>query len=299
VAKVRGDVALGSCADHATADLPLSLRSHALARELRTRRGSPKREHDAMKDEDGGMKMKTKTSKSAKKKTTPRAKAKKKPKTAYEKVGAALASTASFAVSVARGTEDRIRDLAAAVTSHPETDPAPRATDLLISQHRLVEKLLDRVESANGSTASLLGQIADNLAAHIAIEEQLFYPAVRKLDNDIILEGLEEHAMGRFALKRLLATRAKDASLKARLKALQELMVNHHKEEENDLFPKVNRSMSNDALRALGTKMKALFDAEMKRGHEAVLATFDDVPGRAARSTPAKKRTPARAAAGN
>lgn len=240
-----------------------------------------------------------KTSKTAKTATKPKAKsgatklaakATKTTKTTYEKVGAALASTASFAASVARGTEDRLRDLASAVTSNPDTDPAPRATDLLISQHRKVEKLLERVESANGSTASLLREMADNLTAHIAIEEELFYPAVRKLDSDIVLEGLEEHAMGRFALKRLLSTRSTDASLKARLKALQELMVNHHKEEENELFPKVRKAMSNDELRALGSKMKALFDAHMERGHEAVLATFHDLP-EAPLPTPAKKRS--------
>jgi hemerythrin superfamily protein len=240
--------------------------------------------------------MKKKTSTTAKKKTTKAKSKRRAAKTTYQKVGAALKSTASFAANVARGTEDRLRELASAVTSHPDTDPAPRATDLLVSQHRMVEKLLARVESANGNTASLLRQVADNLTAHIAIEEELFYPAVRKLDKDIILEGLEEHAMGRFALKRLLGTRSTDESLKARLKALQELMVNHHKEEENDLFPKVRKAMSNDELRALGSKMKALFDADMKRGHEAVLATFHDEPGKPVRSTPAKKRSQQRSA---
>lgn len=241
-----------------------------------------------------------KTSKTPKKKTTTKPKAKsasakppaKAPKTAkkttYEKV-------ASFAVSVARSTEDRLRDLASAVTSSPEADPTPRATDLLVSHHRKVEKLLDGVESANGNTASLLREVADNLVAHIAIEEALFYPAVRKLDSDIILEGLEEHAMGRFALKRLLSTRSTDESLKARLKALQELMVNHHKEEENDLFPKVRKAMSNDELRALGTKMKALFDADVKRGYEAVLATFNDLPAAPVSATPTARRRPSAA----
>ena len=237
------------------------------------------------------------TSKTPKKTTTSRTtktKGRTKARTTYQKVESALASTASFAASVARGTEDRIRDLAAAVTSHPDTDPAPRATDLLVSQHRKVEKLLDRVESANGSTPSVLREVADNLTAHIAIEEELFYPAVRKLDRDIILEGLEEHAMGRFALKRLLGTRSSDESLKARLKALQELMLNHHEEEESDLFPKVRKAMSNDQLRALGSQMKALFDAHMKRGYEAVLATFHDEPGKPDHPAATKKKAAAK-----
>lgn len=103
--------------------------------------------------------------------------------------------------------------------------------------------------------------------------------------------------MGRFALKRLLGTKAGDHSLKARLKALKELMTNHHKEEESDLFPKARKAMSSDGLEKLGASMKKLFDGDVKRGHEAVLATFDDdlrKPVRA-KSTAAKRKKTARA----
>lgn len=82
--------------------------------------------------------------------------------------------------------------------------------------------------------------------------------------------------MGRFALQRLLGTKASDESIKARLKALKELMTNHHHEEERDLFPAVRRRMPDSTLDELGAKMKALFDANVRRGHEAVLATFQD-----------------------
>ena len=82
--------------------------------------------------------------------------------------------------------------------------------------------------------------------------------------------------MGRFALGRLLGTRASDKQLKARLEALKELMTNHHHEEEHDLFPAVRRLMSDATLKRLGTKMQALFEINLKKGHEAVLATFQD-----------------------
>jgi hemerythrin superfamily protein len=225
-------------------------------------------------------------------KTTPKTRGTKK-KTTYEKVERAIASTASFAANVARGTEERIRVIASAVTA-PADDSAPRATDLLVSQHRKVEKLLEQVESANGDLESLLREIADSLSSHIDIEEKLFYPAVRSLDPDLILECLEEHAMGRFALQRLLGTKASDQALKARLKALQELMVNHHREEERDLFPKARKAMSNDELQELGASMKTLFDKNVARGHEALLATYDDQPKKPVHAiTPARARRPA------
>jgi iron-sulfur cluster repair protein YtfE (RIC family) len=201
-------------------------------------------------------------------------------KSTIEKLGSALASTTAF--------------LRSAVVDDPETDPHPRATDLLVHQHRTVEDLLERLESPKVDLDATLRKLADELTAHIAIEEKLFYPAIRKLDPDLVLEGLEEHAMGRFALKRLLGTPKGDHSLKSRLKALKELMTNHHEEEEKDLFPKARKAMSNDALEKLGTSMKTLFDADVARGHEAVLATFDDdlrKPVRA-KSTPGQRKKP-------
>ncbi len=169
-----------------------------------------------------------------------------------------------------------IRNLASSLTKGTDAGPSPSATDLLVHQHRLLEDLFERLESPKKGFDQTLRELADNLTAHISIEEQLFYPAVRKANPDLILEGLEEHAMGRFALQRLLGTRASDRSLKARLKALKELMTNHHHEEEHDLFPKARRLISDAAMAKLGAKLLELFDANVKRGHEAVLATFDD-----------------------
>jgi hemerythrin superfamily protein len=216
-------------------------------------------------------------------------------KTAVGKVGSALASTASFAAGVVRETGELIRDLASSVTKSTELGPSPGATDLLVHQHRLVEGLFERLESSKKGFDGTLRELADDLAAHISIEEHLFYPAVRQVNPDLILEGLEEHAMGRFALRRLLGTRATDKELKARLEALKELMTNHHHEEEHDLFPAVRRLMSDVALKKLGAKMQALFARNLKIGHQAVLATFDDELRKPARArTSARARTVAR-----
>ena len=220
--------------------------------------------------------MKNKTVKRPRKQSTATDGTKTAAKAAAKKVGGALASTASFAVGVVRETGELIRDLASSVTKSTKVGPAPGATTLLVHQHRKVEELFERVESGKNGFENTLRELADDLAAHISIEEELFYPAVRKVNPDLILEGLEEHAMGRFALQRLLGTRASDRSLKARLKAVKELMTNHHHEEEHDLFPGVRKVMTPAALEKLGAKMQALFDANVARGHEAVLATFDD-----------------------
>ncbi|MEO6600411.1 MAG: hemerythrin domain-containing protein [Polyangiaceae bacterium] len=213
---------------------------------------------------------------------------------AQSKLGSALSSTAAFAAGVVRETEELVRNVASSVTKSTEVGPSPGATELLVHQHRAVEGLFDRLESSKKGFDKTLRELADDLTAHISTEEELFYPAVRKANPDLILEGLEEHAMGRFALGRILATKASDKSLKARLKALKELMTNHHHEEEHDLFPKVRRLMSDAALKKLGAKMLALFNANVERGHEAVLATFDDALRKPVRASP-KRASPKRA----
>jgi len=208
------------------------------------------------------------------------------------KVGSAFTSTASRAVGLVRETGERIRNLASSVTKSTALGPSPGATDILVHHHRLVEKLFERLESSKKRFDETLRELADDLAAHISIEERLFYPAVRRANAEVILEGLEEHAMGRFALRRLLGTKASDKEVKTRLKALKELMTTHHHEEERELFPAVRRLMSDAVLKKLGARMQTLFDSNLKRGHEAVLADFDDElrkPVRAKSSARARK----------
>jgi len=214
-----------------------------------------------------------------------------KAKTVVGRLGKALASTAAYAAGVARETEGVVRDFASNMTGQPPDETPRRATDLLVAQHRRLEQLFERLESPQkGGFDATLRELADELSAHITIEETLFYPAVRKLKPDLILEGLEEHAMGRFALQRLLGTKASDKSMRARLKALKELMTNHHHEEEHDLFTVVRRHMPNPRLERLGAAMKKTFDAGVQRGHEAVLAAFHDQLHR-----PVRAKSPQRA----
>src|SRR4051794_5055963 len=99
-----------------------------------------------------------------------------------------------------------------------------KATALLQRQHAHVKTIFKKLEGARENTASLLEDLANSLAGHMAIEQELFYPAVREIDSKLILESFEEHALAEIALKRLLATDPEDASFKARVMATKELI---------------------------------------------------------------------------
>ncbi len=143
------------------------------------------------------------------------------------------------------------------------------AITMLETQHKKAKTALKKL--AHGYDKKTLDTVASELAAHMVVEETLFYPAVRRVKPDLVMESYEEHAIAQLALKRLLATTSKDARFKARAKALLDLIDHHVEEEEEELFPKVKKTLDAETLEALGTLMKKRFDALVEQGHEAVL----------------------------
>ncbi|WP_437810706.1 hemerythrin domain-containing protein [Sorangium sp. So ce1078] len=146
-----------------------------------------------------------------------------------------------------------------------------KATSLLEKQHRKVESLFKQLESGKSEPAPLLAELANELVAHMAIEQESFYPAVRQVKEDLILESYEEHAIAELALKRLLATDPEDISFKARVTTLKELIQHHVEEEEEELFPKVEEAIDEQRLAEIGKELKAEFEQRLAEGYEALL----------------------------
>lgn len=144
-----------------------------------------------------------------------------------------------------------------------------KATKLLTKQHDEVNSLLETLEKGKGTSATLK-KLADSLAAHMVIEQELFYPAVIAVSEDLVLEAYEEHAVARFALKRLMKAEKSDHDFKAKVTTLKELIEHHVEEEENDLFPKAEKALG-ESSEALCDEMKALFDKTVKSGFERVV----------------------------
>lgn len=144
------------------------------------------------------------------------------------------------------------------------------ALDLLKQQHDEVEALFEKFEQladdALGERRQLFFQVADALAAHTTIEEQLFYPAIKtRQTEDILRESVEEHLSAKRVIADLLDMDASDAQFEAKMDVLQELVEHHVKEEEGELFKGVRKLFSRDELEAMGEEMQALFDELMER----------------------------------
>ncbi|MET0591848.1 MAG: hemerythrin domain-containing protein [Polyangiaceae bacterium] len=145
------------------------------------------------------------------------------------------------------------------------------ATTLLEKQHRKVEATFKKLENKRTASLELLQELANDLAAHMAIEQEIFYPAVREIDEDLILEAYEEHSLAELAIKRLMATELNDESFLARVTAAKELIEHHVKEEEEELFPEVEKALDEAKLADLGQRMKERFDEVLTGGFEAAV----------------------------
>jgi hemerythrin superfamily protein len=137
------------------------------------------------------------------------------------------------------------------------------ALELLKSQHDEVDDLFTKIEASESSRkAALFAELADKLAAHAKIEEQLFYPAVlAKQTEEILLESAEEHLSIKRLLADLLLLSVDHEHFDAKLSVMKEQVEHHAKEEEEgELFPKVKQLLATDELDALGGEMLSLFE---------------------------------------
>ena len=145
------------------------------------------------------------------------------------------------------------------LTSNSDT----HALELLKRDHAEVDAMFKQYEDAVDSSddaikALLVAGICDALTVHAMLEEEIFYPAIRRGNSetrDLIDEAAVEHQSLKDIIGRLQATTLDDPLYDAGVKVLGEYVRHHVKEEENELFPIVGK-MDID-LEKLGTRMQA------------------------------------------
>lgn len=125
------------------------------------------------------------------------------------------------------------------------------ACDLLDADHKAVKAMFKEYaslsESRSRSTAKkrqLADQICKALAVHAAIEEEIFYPAVRKAikDDDLMNEATVEHASAKDLIAQIRGMDAADDMFDAKVTVLGEYIDHHVKEERSEMFPKARAS---------------------------------------------------------
>ena len=123
------------------------------------------------------------------------------------------------------------------------------AIDLLIADHKAVQKLFKdfakiKESGSDDEKEAIVLDACEALTIHTTIEEEIFYPAVRKAidDADLMDEATVEHAGAKDLIAQLEGMSPGDELYDAKFTVLAE-QVNHHvKEEQEEMFPLVRKS---------------------------------------------------------
>lgn len=171
------------------------------------------------------------------------------------------------------------------------------ASALLKDDHDRVKAIFDRFEAAKSRPAKvkLVREAVAELKVHAALEEELFYPAVRaKVGKDVMNEADEEHHVVKLLVAELDGMDGSESHFDAKFVVLAEIVRHHIKEEENEMLPTAEKAKLDFA--ALAGKMtrrkeKLLTDGVPPVGEERMAQASrgtGDSPASAARRKPPK-----------
>ncbi len=132
------------------------------------------------------------------------------------------------------------------------------ATAILRADHKLVSSLFAEYEKASGNTnkKELVTKICKELTIHAQVEEEIFYPAVKRAlqDSELVPEATVENQTLKNLIAEVQDVEPDGEMYDARIKVMSEYVKHHVKEEHDKIFAKA-RATDLDMVE-LGTKIK-------------------------------------------
>lgn len=123
------------------------------------------------------------------------------------------------------------------------------AVDLLTADHDKVKAMFKQYQALQKSGTpeekfEVAKLLCGELLIHMALEEALFYPPVRKAikEKDLVKEGEEEHDEAKDIIRALGDIDPASPEFDEKMQKLCEGINHHVEEEEHEMFPKVRQS---------------------------------------------------------
>jgi gas vesicle protein len=159
----------------------------------------------------------------------------------------------------------------------------PDATELLSQDHRHVEQLFDQFEQS--SDPAIARTVCEELEVHTTVEEELVYPGLREVDEEIAEHSQEEHDEADQIIQKV--KKAEGDELRKQMKELRDSVEHHVQEEEKDggAWQKLRDGKGQDWLQDVGARVESrkqeLQDEVQPTKDELYREAKDqDVPGR-------------------
>ncbi len=152
----------------------------------------------------------------------------------------------------------------------PKSRAVPQPKDaiaLLKADHKKVSALFEEFEKSRSPSKkkALVAEICQELTIHTTLEEEIFYPAVKAAlkDKEMVPEANVEHASVKELIAQVQGVEPDGEMYDARVKVMGEFVKHHVKEEQNEMFPKAQRTRLD---------MVALKDQMLERKEELLAA---------------------------
>jgi hypothetical protein len=133
----------------------------------------------------------------------------------------------------------------------------PDALRLLKDDHARVQSMFNQYEKleSDAEKEDLAATICSEIKLHASMEEQIFYPAVRRAieDQEIMNEADVEHAGAKELIAKIEKSSPEDEHFDALVTVLGEAIKHHVKEEEGEMFKQIRKSDLD--LDSLGDRM--------------------------------------------
>jgi hemerythrin-like domain-containing protein len=170
------------------------------------------------------------------------------------------------------------------------------ALQMLRDDHKRLKDLFKQFEDADDSRSkgSIVDRALSELEMHAELEEEIFYPAVRKEanpDDGQMDEAEEEHHVAKLLIAELRKMKPGAARYDAKFTVLAENVKHHIDEEESEMLPKA-AELGMERMAQLGAAMEQRKMQLTKKAGSRKTTTKRQSPKR-----PAAKRSPGRPAA--
>lgn len=178
----------------------------------------------------------------------------------------------------------------------------PNATQMIRQDHKKVEGLFKKFEQTQGSQSKR--RLAENamaeLEVHAALEEEIFYPAVKKEVDDgssMVQEAIEEHQTVKQLISELKGMQEANEEFESQFSQLMENVQHHVEEEESEMLPKVEESQLD--LNSLGQQMAQRKQQMQNRGRATKKASNAATSRKSATSKSSARKTARKKSAGS
>ncbi len=137
------------------------------------------------------------------------------------------------------------------------------ALSLLKEDHDKVKKMLQELDSTTErgvkTRQELFAKVKQELQVHEAIEEEIFYPALKDhpKTKEIALEAYEEHHVVDMVMAEIEGVAFDDEVWGAKFTVMKENLEHHIEEEEGEMFTQAKQVFGEDELAQLGESMAA------------------------------------------